>query len=49
MALILKIALIVLAVTFGLCLFDLLLVGLVYLARVGIEKKNESEEEECIT
>lgn len=45
MALILKIALIVLAVTFGLCLFDLLLVGLVYLARLGFKSK-ESEEEE---
>ena len=46
MALILKIALIVLGVTLGLSIFDVIVVGLVYLARVGIEKKKESEEEQ---
>ena len=45
MALILKIALIGLAVVLGLSIFDVIIVGLVYLVRVKTEKK-ESEEEE---
>lgn len=44
MALILKIALIVLGVTLGLSIFDAVLVGLIYLARFGFKRK-ESEEE----
>lgn len=46
MAMILKIALIGLAIVLGLSIIDVIVVGLVYLARVGIEKKKESEEEE---
>lgn len=45
MALILKIALIGLAVVLGLSVFDVIVVGLIYLVRVKAEKK-ESEEEE---
>ena len=45
MALILKIALIALAVVLGLSIFDVLVVGLIYLARFGFKRK-ESEEEE---
>lgn len=45
MAMVLKIALIGLAIVLGLSVFDVIVVGLVYLARVGIEKKKESEEE----
>ena len=45
MALILKIALIGLAVVLGLSVFDVIVVGLVYLVKVKTEKK-ESEEEE---
>ena len=45
MALILKIALIGLAVVLGLSVFDVIVVGLVYLVRVKTEKK-ESEEKE---
>lgn len=45
MALILKIALIGLAIVLGLSIFDVIIVGLVYLVRVKTEKK-ESEEEE---
>jgi hypothetical protein len=44
MALILKIALIVLAVVLGLSIFEAILIGLIYLAKFGIEKKAESEE-----
>lgn len=43
MALILKIALIALAVVLGLSIFDVIIVGLVYLVRVKTEKQ-ESEE-----
>lgn len=46
MALILKIALIVLGVTLGLSIFDAVLVGLVYLIRTRADRKKESEEEE---
>ena len=45
MALILKIALIGLAVVLGLSVFDVIVFGLVYLVRVKTEKK-ESEEKE---
>lgn len=44
MALILKIALIGLAVVLGLSLFDVIIVGLVYLVRVKTEKQKEEEE-----
>lgn len=44
MALILKIALIVLGVTLGLSIFDALIVGLVYLIRTRAERDKESEE-----
>lgn len=47
MALILKIALIGLAVVLVLSVFDVIVVGLIYLVKVKTEK--ESEEEECIT
>lgn len=43
MALILKIALIALAVVLGLSIFDVIIVGLVYFVRVKTEKQ-ESEE-----
>jgi hypothetical protein len=46
MALILKIALIVLGVTLGLSIFDAVLVGLVYLIRTRADRDKESEEEE---
>lgn len=46
MALILKIALIVLGVTLGLSIFDALVVGLVYLIRTRADREKESEEEE---
>ena len=46
MALILKIALIVLGVTLGLSIFDALIVGLVYLIRTRADRENESEEDE---
>ena len=42
---ILKIALITLAVVLGLSIFDAILVGLIYLARFGFKRK-ESEKEE---
>lgn len=42
---ILKIALITLAVVFGLSIFDAILVGLIYLARFGFKRK-ESEDKE---
>ena len=42
---ILKIALITLAVVLGLSIFDAILVCLIYLARFGFKRK-ESEEEE---
>lgn len=45
MALILKIALIGLAVVLGLSVFDVIVVGLIYLVKVKTGKK-ESEEEE---
>lgn len=43
MALILKIALIVLGVTLGLSIFDALVVGLIYLVKVKVEKEREDE------
>lgn len=43
MALILKIALIVLGVTLGLSIFDAVLVGLVYLIRTRADRTKESE------
>ena len=46
MALILKVALIVLGVTLGLSIFDALVVGLVYLIRTRADREMESEEEE---
>lgn len=46
MALILKIALIVLGVTLGLSIFDALVVGLVYLIRTRADRTKEREEEE---
>lgn len=45
MALILKIALIVLAVVLGLSIFDVLVVGLVYLIRTRADREKEGEEE----
>lgn len=45
MALILKIALIVLGVTLGLSIFDALIVGLVYLIRTRADREKEGEEE----
>lgn len=44
MALILKIALIVLGFTLGLSIFDALIVGLVYLIRTRVDREKESEE-----
>lgn len=44
MALILKIALIVLAVVLGLSIFDVIIVGLVYLVRVKTEKQEREEK-----
>ena len=46
MALILKIALIVLGVTLGLSIFDAVLVGIVDLIRTRADREKESEEEE---
>ena len=46
MALILKIALIVLAVVLGLSIFDVLVVGLVYLIRTRADREKETEEKE---
>lgn len=46
MALILKIALIGLAVVLGLSIFDVLVVGLVYLIRTRADREKETEEEE---
>ena len=46
MALILKIALIVLGVTLGLSIFDALIVGLMYLIRTRADREKEREEEE---
>lgn len=46
MALILKIALIVLGVTLGLSIFDAVLVGLVYLIRTRADREKEREEAE---
>lgn len=44
MALILKIALIGLAVVLGLSVFDVVVVGLIYLVKVKTEKESEEEE-----
>ena len=44
MALILKIALIVLAVVLGLSIFDAILIGLIYLAKFGFKRKGDEEE-----
>lgn len=44
MALILKIALIGLAVVLGLSVFDVIVVGLIYLVKVKTEKESEEEE-----
>lgn len=44
MALILKIALIVLAVVLGLSIFDAILIGLIYLAKFGFKRKEGEEE-----
>lgn len=44
MALILKIALIGLAVVLGLSVFDVVVVGLIYLVKVKTEKESEDEE-----
>ncbi len=46
MAVILKIALIVLGVTLGLSIFDALIVGLVYLIRTRADREKETEETE---
>lgn len=43
MALILKIALIGLAVVLGLSVFDVIVVGLIYLVKVKTEKEREDE------
>lgn len=43
MALILKIALIGLAVVLGLSVFDVIVVGLIYLVKVKTEKESEEE------
>lgn len=43
MALILKIALIGLAVVLGLSVFDVIVVGLIYLVKVKAEKEREDE------
>lgn len=44
MAMILKIALIGLAVVLGLSVFDVIVVGLIYLIKVKTEKESEEKE-----
>ena len=44
MALILKIALIVLGVTLGLSIFDAVVIGLVYMIRTRADREKEREE-----
>ena len=44
MALILKIALIVLAVVLEMSIFDAILIGLIYLAKYGFKRKGGEEE-----